>query len=395
MIDVMKFLVALLGSSLIFLFLCPHSRKRVLNVALIFAYHFLLSSFFYFYALGQVTDSSNYYNWSHSYAEGAGLFGSSAVIRIVYFLRLLGLSEYVSVYLVFTSLSAMGSSLIYISLSEYFERIVGVRDKFLLFLMLLPGLHFWTGAVGKDSMIVFLYGVLLYFSLCARGDFIFLVGVVSISLIRPHIGMPLIAGLVFFYAIFCARKHEAKGRVLIYAAGMYIFPFVLAAAYYFAFSYIQRYSSGGFDGIYDFVNARSNVYADEGSGFDANSYPFWVRFFLVLLGGIPWRVGGIVQAASMLEGGVVLFVILWSMRALLMKKRALMRYIKKDNYLAYQTLLFMFFYWVSLNATLAVLATNFGLISRQRVMLYVPIFFIFLMARSFRKKRERRVDNVI
>jgi hypothetical protein len=105
------------------------------------------------------------------------------------------------------------------------------------------------------------------------------------------------------------------------------------------------------------------------------------RFFLVFLGGVPWAISGGAQLASIVEGTIVLSLAVWAMwRGYKLRLRSFLVNQKE----IYADIKYMAAYGAMLCGLIALLASNFGLISRQRVMFYLPVIFVFVVIRRMK-----------
>lgn len=356
--------------------------------------HFFFAVAFYYASRDGVTDSHNYFLWS---AEGRGdsLFGTGFVVFLVGVIRSVTGDDYFSALLAFSGISAFGASCVYVGLSRLCsEWRSGSGTLWILRLgMLMPGLHLWTAPIGKDSLMLLSYGLLTLAVMRRHGvRWTLLVSVIAVSfLVRPHVG-----GCAFLVLLIYLNRHIVKStsgviKWIYVCLAALLFIAVAVGGYVFFMNFIQKYSAVGFDSLADFLSERSDVYSETGSGFDASSYPYLVRYFLFLLGGIPWAIAGVFQLLAMVEGLFIvtllaaLIRVVWRVRKMFAKRMPDWFSVLggRGEYL--------FYYAVCLVAILSFGAGNFGLIARQRVMVYVPMLVAFVVFRVlyFRIRSEK------
>jgi hypothetical protein len=90
------------------------------------------------------------------------------------------------------------------------------NNRFLLLFYLLPTLHFWTGSLGKEALLVYLMAIFLCKLKLKSFDFSFVVLLLMIFLIRPHVFFVLI--LVFSVLFFMSNELDRalKIRMLLF-----------------------------------------------------------------------------------------------------------------------------------------------------------------------------------
>ncbi|WP_426690162.1 hypothetical protein [Rhodanobacter ginsengiterrae] len=356
-------------------------KREVSFLFLLVVVHFIAGVAFYAYTSNGVTDSQNYFEWS-SDSSRFSVTGSGLIVAIVAGLRGVGVDDYYAVLMIFTGLSAWGICAAYASIvREVQDQPRGKRGRLILRLcVLLPGLHFWTAAVGKDAIVEFTYGLLFIGLIRSGKSRILLIGlcILILFLVRPYLGFCM--GMTFFgFALVTQTKSfSVNARVLSRIFILLVGAVAAISFYVFFLSYIQKYSSDGFQSLADFEQSREGIYAGVGSGFDASQYPFPVRFGIFLLGGIPWRLSKVGEVFAMGEGFVTCLLLIAGSRYLWLVRRI-------GSSREYQIPLtlsrYALIYSMVLAAVLTLGATNLGIIARQRIMVYLPLVACFYMSR--------------
>lgn len=369
-----------------FLLLRPSARDAA-AVFFLCIYHFMYVFLFYGLTVNEVTDSSNYYGWA---SEGwfGGYFGTGFVVSLIQLIKWFGVDDYFLIMLFFAALSAFGVSAFYVASMHYLKRLASSDYlRGLLFLgLLIPGLHFWTAPIGKDSLILFSYGLMALSVSRVKGALYFLFGLVLVFLVRPHVGFCILMAFAA-YKYFAGSSNATAGLRLIYRLALIVGAvFFIFIFYGFILDYLQKYSVAGFDGLSDFMSSRQDIYSDTGSGRSIASVPYVARYALFFLGGVPWAVGGIFQLFSLIEGVVFLLLLFFSIRSLI-AVRAKSVFIKDvffNNNIRLVLCLILFV--VLLSALLSYGSGNLGLMVRQRVMIYLPLLSSFLLAKAMSRR---------
>lgn len=379
---ILSWINAMFISYIIQVIIVKPAGRDVLALFFLCFYHFAYVFAFYYMTEGEITDSSNYYNWA---VDGwqSGFVGTGFVVTIIQCLRWIGIDQYFLTMLFFAGLSAFGIGAFYSICSrlrrQYFaKKIIGIL---LLLGLFIPGLHFWTVPVGKDSLILFFYGLILLFVFRGYYDVFVFMCVVFIFLIRPHIGFCILS-VFFWYKYFCFSQYMSVVKRITYRSLLMFFSLILAVAFYEGIlEYSQKYSSNGFDNIFDFASSRLDIYSETNSGLSSSSFPYIARFFIFYLGGIPWDIHGILQLLSLIEGFVYILLLLLCLRYFLRFINKIMLN-RNDNIQTYGKVAFWFFiYTIIVASILSYGSGNLGLIARQRVMIYLPLFMAYLILR--------------
>jgi hypothetical protein len=322
---------------------------------------------------------------------GIGFFGSSFIIDVVWLLRNITFDNYISLVFFFAGLSFIGVASMYMTFIDVVGRRMGRHGNRIIWLIfMLPGLHFWTSAIGKDSLTVLAFAMMLQILRKRSGlDWIiFSSGVGLCFMSRPHVGVAIMFSALTFYGFYYSGNGIAWKRYLVRLAMLIMLIGVTVAGYYFLLDSVQKYSSEGFSDIGEFIQSRQDVYADTSSGVDLSSYPIWAKFIVFLLGALPTGINGMLQLGALLEGLVIVGMMLY---VLVRLKASWFR--SRD-----QRLVSIFFFFVFLVVTfiLSLVAGNQGLAVRQRVMAYIPLAasFIFSLWAVAEAKARRKVSYV-
>jgi len=120
-----------------------------------------------------------------------------------------------NIFLIFSILSFIGITLFTINLTK-----LGLEKKLANLLLFIPGIHFWTCIVGKDSLILFFLGIFFYFYIDKK-IFISIFFIFPVFLLRPHIGF------IFFVSILITEFILIKGKKKLF------FLILLPAVFYY------------------------------------------------------------------------------------------------------------------------------------------------------------------
>ncbi len=198
--------------------------------ALIGITHLFFTVFYYFYSLNNVADSIGYYRRViHSYNGWETTFGQGTTF--IYFtlyplVKFFGFTYFGS-FFVYSFVGLLG----YYYLLKVLIKITNLQWTKWYYLLLLPNSHFWSVAIGKDSLIFFGISFLLYLYFFKRSWVFYIVPVLLVGFVRLHT-------LVFIFLSFGVtqillnKKIKFSSKIIVFsflAAFLYlIFPFLMA-----------------------------------------------------------------------------------------------------------------------------------------------------------------------
>jgi hypothetical protein len=197
-------LLLLFGYLFLYQFKNKISESNYTNLGYLFVYHLIFGLYFYFFIRG---DAIGYWRGSKklTYEEFVHFFkddqGTYFVLALNYFpAKALDLSYFTGT-MIYTLIGFIGLTYFYLIAIELIPKNSKVNGYYLFpFLFFLPNLHFWSCAVGKDTLLficiaLFSYGLLTPIK---RIHFI-IIGLVLSYFVRPHITLFLLLGFGFAY----------------------------------------------------------------------------------------------------------------------------------------------------------------------------------------------------
>lgn len=354
-------------------------RSDVFFILFISIYHYCFSYLFLAFTKNQITDSSNYFKWAEirSYDE-LSYTSTDLIIYLVKLIRELGLS-YEDIFLTFSMVSGLSIIGMFVYLTKNSKTLTqGLLNRYTLFL--LPGLHFWTVAIGKDALCL-----LAFYFICSsnfkRNSIKLILGLLLLLLVRYHILVFIIIGLVSHIFLTSNLKpfNISKGIVRLIASFLTVPLGVLV--YRYTLSSIQKYSSTGFDGLTSFIDNRANVYADVGSGVLLANQPYVVKVFALVYGGIPWLSLDILSLFSMAEGSIISVLLYFSIKNFFL--------IRKINNPELEKPKLLFWFICVFILLMPLISSNLGLMVRMRVMLYLPLIYLYFQFKEQNKLEKK------
>ncbi|WP_436863195.1 hypothetical protein [Acinetobacter haemolyticus] len=345
-------------------------------------FHFLFGYFNVLNSMEKVVDSVNYYNWGTTAAINYFEFsiGSSFIVHLVNWLSAIFSSfEQMSVF--FTGMSLLAFlKLLSLAYSEYYKGNVRHLDFFVILCFLfLPGFHYWTVAIGKDSLI-FVAIFMAFYGFYKRNILYIFLGCILMFFVRVHIFAIFILSLVFSEYFFAYLNFlNLKKKIYKFLLLSLSIPLSFGL-FIFLFNYIQKYSADGFSDIDSFLDGRAEVYADLGSGAWLSVQPYPIKLFAFVFGGVPWISLDMLTIASMVEGAILFLMVAYVIYHL---RRGFYNYNIRDKAIVFSILFFVF----SLVLFFSLINNNLGVMVRMKVMIYSPLLMLFIIVLSNRNRR--------
>jgi hypothetical protein len=251
----------------------------------------------------------------------------------------------------------------------------GDTTRYALLLFFLPSMLFWPSSIGKEAWMTFVLGLTVYG--CAlllsrrRGAFLFLVlGLAGILSVRPHMALPVIAGLGLAYLLRgrSARRVVALGktRTLIGLAviGIGTLFVIRQVATFFG---IDEFNLDTATETLEEVERRSGQGGSEfvGTGPSLRNLP--LNVVTVLFRPFPFEVHNVQALLAAFEGVVllVLFVLSWP------RLKTVPKRLFKQPYVTF-CVTYAILYCFMFSAV-----QNFGILARQRVLVF-PFVLVLL-----------------
>jgi hypothetical protein len=244
--------------------------------------------------------------------------------------------------------------------------------KYLQILVLLPSLAFWPSSIGKDAWMVLGTGIASYGVACILtnrtvvGWVSFIAGMYAVLMVRPHVGIALMGGLVIA-EVFRTRGSQGAAR-----AGLSIILIVF-------FGGIVMSSAAAFLGIENWNKASVNQELEDvgdrtgqgGSQFTPTPVNSPVQFplgaFTVLMRPMPYEAGSPQEMLSAFENVAILVILILSAPRLWNA----LRHSRRRPYVLY-CLGAIIIFVVEYSSF-----SNFALIARQRTTI-TALFLVFL-----------------
>jgi len=248
------------------------------------------------------------------------------------------------------------------------------HSRLLSFLiLLLPGLNYWTSALGKDSLSFMAVGLICWSAISLHSRWlVFIASSIILTIIRPHIGVILFASFPLPLAFSLNLSYCKKFLILIASISL-IFLSLFAA-----FDYIGFSETPGFHQVTSYFNSRMSANLEGATSFDLESMSQPIRFFSYLFRPLYFDIDGPLGLIVSFENSLLLLLLSCSLLFASLGKKSSLPAFSFTFFLSYS---FLSLYVLS-NTT-----ANLGIAIRQK-WLFLPMIILISLSTLF-KSRQR------
>lgn len=191
------------------------SREKSVVFVTLFLLHTAASIAYYYVALSIGADAIMYFDDPYGiYGNYWGL-GTLFVVHLVQYMRELIGGTMLDHFMLFQAIGFWGIIFMAKTFDEIFQELDVSRPVYIFLVLFLPGLHFWTGAIGKDAPL-FLGVALSVWAMMRIGKRfpVFALAVAIMMLFRPHIALLALGSLTLAILIDARTRLWIKGAIL-------------------------------------------------------------------------------------------------------------------------------------------------------------------------------------
>lgn len=347
--------------------------RYLMFVALLFL-HIGASVGYYFYSLISPADTHLYFFDTVGMSQWDFSLGTVLLVKLVQSLKNVIGGSYFDWFLVFQSVGFWGVVILLRVFDQIHDEVNQPRSRVSYCLLFLPGVHFWTSAIGKDAPLFFAVCLALWSAMRLPRRLPFLsVAIAVMVLFRPHIA--LIAVVAIAMAAVFEGRFNAFVKVLLLAialAGTMAVGSTVEATF--------RLNLTSAESVSDFFATRSEVSQTIEGGTSVNDAPLAFRTFSLLFRPLFYDAEGFFALVASLENLFYVFAIGF----LVIHWRLSLRLAKNVFFLR-----FAFLFAMVLLILLSMLYYNVGLGLRQRMMMMPAVFAFFVAGWAVHGARAR------
>ena len=340
------------------------TRGRVAVFMVLWLLHILSTITFYFYAETNGADSMLYYFDPYGMALKEMNFGTVFVVHLVQTMREWAGGSYLDYFLFFQAFGFWGIVVLMRTVEEIYAELDLPQAQLAYVMLFLPGLHFWTSAIGKDAPLFFCTSLAVWAAMQLRRRFVaFGVAVAVMVLFRPHVALVTMVSL----AIAAFFDPRSRGYVKISLALV-----AMVGAAFIANSVQSTFSVDvtNADSVSDFFAQQYEVGQRTRGTTAVVGQNFVVRLLSLLFRPLFFDAVGVFGIIASVENLFYVFVV----GTLCIRMRDTIRLCRRVFFLR-----FAFIFAISLILLLTLVYYNVGLGLRQKMMI-VPALFAFFAA---------------
>ncbi len=367
----MNFFSIILAIGLGYLFILSFkntlSERNLSTLKKLFLFHLLFGTYFCFFVQGdaigywQQAKLMTYADFIYSLTKDQGTY---FILALNYYpSNILDLSYFAGT-MIYSVIGFIGLIYFYVIAVDLIPNNPKFKEYYLFpLLFFLPNLHFWSCAVGKDTLLFFCIAIFTYGLLqpLKRMPMIIL-GLVLAYFIRPHMTLFMLLG--FGMAYFSGKKISIGQRVLFFGImigiAFAILPMVMK------FAKVDEVSVDSFNKFSD-TKASLLSRAHTASAIDISSYPFPLKIFTFLYRPFFFDINGIPSVLASFENLILLIL-----TATILKNKPLQSF-KNAPFIIQGMIYFLIIGTIAFSQSLG----NVGIMIRMRNM-FLPGFIIFI-----------------
>ncbi|MEP7221515.1 MAG: hypothetical protein ABI673_02480 [Novosphingobium sp.] len=177
------------------------NRKLALFLAIVIL-HIGAAFVYYFYVQTNDADTRLYYFDPYEFARNEFAFGTVFVVDATQWLRGRIGGSYLDYFLLYQIFGTWGLAILLRSLEELGMVLKMEVPREVMALMFLPGMYFWTAAIGKDAPLFFCCSLAVWSSLNVSGRWAWFALAIGIMvLFRPHVALVSVGSLALSLVI--------------------------------------------------------------------------------------------------------------------------------------------------------------------------------------------------
>lgn len=353
------------------------AQKRLFSIGyrralLFYFWHTAFCLFYVYFSLNNVADATMYYQRSLAHDLDFHL-GTRGVIFVTSFFSVgLGLS-YGGTFLVYNIIGFIGMLALASALQEVTRGASALARRTSLLLVLLPGLSFWSVAIGKDALTFMAAGLATWGALnLSRRYPALVVAILALLLARPHMAGILLAS-VTLALLFASQVGLIKKALLLLVA---LPSAAVALTVGVQFAGLGEATSA--EDIAEYFAQRQEQNLEGGSSIDIAGMSVSMRLLTYLYRPFFFDASGLMGLVVSFENLVIVLVTLSALGLWLFRRKSQLE--------RFPLLFFMVFSAAAL-FVLANTTANLGLALRQKWM-FLPMLLVMSVSILLRPRRR-------
>jgi len=335
--------------------------------------HIAASFVYWQYSMAFAADSRMYYNQAPGIYVGEIRPGTSFVIAFVSYARSIFGGTYLDYFFLFQAFGVAGIALCMRSAQEILQDLNQNPDWKIFAVFFLPGLHFWTCAIGKDAPLFFAVALSVWAAIKIDRRYpAFALALAVMAPVRPHIAA------IATIALLVTLLFDARIR-LILKLPMLVTTIVAAVWVIASAQESLRIAELNPDTIGDFIASKQEYGMRSADGAALTSLPLPLKILSLLFRPLFFDAGGAFGLIVSFENLALLTI----MTTIVIRWRDVAQLFKAVSYMRY-CLIFS----TTLIILLSLVTYNVGLGLRQKYMAMPAILLMFITLLAYRRARQ-------
>lgn len=341
----------------------PRGRPKRFDVyLLVLAIHLLATITYWLFTFEAGTDAYTYWNDPFGYMAKPFLDpGTGFVVHFVQSVKSASGGSFLDHFFFFQAFGMVGIAFLMRALGEIAESL-GIEVPMVTYLLLfIPGLHFWSVAIGKDAPMMMAIGIAAWASLRIDRRFLAMgAAILVMAMIRPHVGAITVIGGVVAVFVSGQVSHKAK---------MILAPLTIVGAIVTATVALRNFGlSFDVQVLQAFFEYQQDLGESHGSGAGIQDMPYPMKLFTLLFRPFFFDAPGLMGYAASVENLLLMFIIGY----VVYNWKTVFYLSRRIGYMAYAVVTSSILIFL-----LSLVSYNIGLGQRQKMMAIPAILLIF------------------
>lgn len=351
------------------------TRVKVAYIAMIYVIHVAACFVYYWRAQENLADSAMYYHDPFQVYQDGFMVGTQGLVYVIQYLKETIGGTYLDYYLIFQAIGFLGVTVLLRVFEEIHDELHLPHAPYLYALVTIPGLHFWSSALGKDAPFLLATSLALWASmrLPSRAKALF-AALLLMLFIRPHIA--LIAGAALALSVVVGKGIPAYLRIALFLVAL--MGTALAATTLESAYSIDITSAESIGRQFERVD---NVLQSDEAGSTAVGGSFPIRLLSLMFRPLFFDANEMFALIASLES----VFLIWLVLLLVVRSRDLFSLFRNVFFARYALISS-----VGLTLFLAISYWNVGLGLRQKWTMLVPLYMVLLVAVLAVRKAKKR-----
>jgi len=238
-----------------------------------------------------------------------------------------------------------------------------------ILIVLLPGFHFWTAALGKDSF-TFMFIMAFFFSLknIKKNIFLLIISSIFLTLIRPYLTIFILISIVATLLF----RNQFKFKFSHIIVGLFsVASLVILLPFFKDFFYLESFDLENLINRTEFYNNQGAKHADGSSSYiDVSNYNLLFKMFAYFFRPLFFDAHSILQLIISFENLFLITLIISWLKSIKFK---IFKWYRLLNLIDRIMLFYVLIGWIIMASSMY----NLGLASRQKYM-FLPVLFILI-----------------